>query len=182
MNLLYKITDANWETKNRTKWGPGVTHTAPGAGALCTKGWLHAYLSPELATLLNPIHAAFKDPVLWEAEGEIGARDGQLKVGSAALTTVRTVEAPVFTMEQRVKFAILCAKAVYHDPDFVAWADAWLGGADRSYKAEAAWAAEAAARAARATEATEAAWAAALATAATASLDLVAIAKQALEP
>ena len=171
MNLLYKITDANWETKNRTKWGPGVTHTAPGSGALCTNGWLHAYLSPELATLLNPIHAAFKDPVLWEAEGEIGARDGQLKVGSAALTTVRTVEAPVFTMEHRVKFAILCAKAVYHDPDFVAWADAWLGGADRSYKAEVAAAAAAAA-----------AWAAALASAATASLDLVAIAKQALEP
>ena len=191
MNLLYKFTDANWETKNRTKWGPGVTHTAPGAGALCTEGWLHAYLSPELATLLNPIHAAFKDPVLWEAEGEIGARDGQLKVGSAALTTVRTVEVPVFTMEQRVKFAILCAKAVYHDPDFVAWADAWLGGADRSYKAEAAaawaeaaaWAAAEAVAAAAAEEV--AAWAArsaAWATAATASFDLVAIAKQALEP
>ena len=183
MNLLYKITDANWETKNRTKWGPGVTHTAPGSGALCTNGWLHAYLSPELATLLNPIHAAFKDPVLWEAEGEIGARDGQLKVGSAALTTVRTVEAPVFTMEQRVKFAILCAKAVYHDPDFVAWADAWLGGADRSYKAAVWTEAEAAARAAEAVAAAEAAARAAVwATAATASFDLVAIAKQALEP
>ena len=158
MALYYKLTDENWETKNHTKWGPGITNTASGVGELCTDAWIHVYLSPELAVLLNPIHADFKDPVLWEAEGEIGARDGQLKAGCKRVTTLRIVEAPAFTTEQRVKFAILCSKAVYTKPFYIAWADAWLSGKDRTVEAaEAAErAAEAAAeRAERATAAAE---------------------------
>ena len=208
MALCYKLTDENWETKNHTKWGPGITNTASGVGELCTDAWIHVYLSPELAVLLNPIHADFKDPVLWEAEGEIGARDGQLKAGCKRVTTLRIVEAPAFTTEQRVKFAILCSKAVYTAPSYIAWADAWLSGKDRTVEAAraaaeraAAAAAERAARAAavwaaRATvwaeraaaEAAEraAVWAAEAAKAAKAaeasSFDLVAIARQALAP
>ena len=57
MTKLYKLTDQNHQTRNNTKWGAGVTHTASGQGDLCTAGWLHAYTSPLLAVLLNPIHA-----------------------------------------------------------------------------------------------------------------------------
>jgi hypothetical protein len=186
---LYKLTDANHKTMNATQWYAGKTHTAPGRGELCSNGWLHAYLSPELAVLLNPIHADLEDPVLWEAEGSEPFKfDHQLKVGCASITTLRIIPLPVVCIEQRVTFAIHCALAVCSDPSFVKWATAWLNGTDRSETAAwaaaaAAWAAEATAAqaaqaAARAAEAAEAAaWAA---EAAAPDFDLIAIAKAAL--
>src|SRR5208283_5897438 len=116
MTTLYKLTDENHCTYGGTEWGVGVTHETSGEGALCSSGWLHAYLSPELAVLLNTIHAGFKNPVLWEADGDVGLTDHQLKVGCKKLTTVRILEAPSVSPEQRVKFAIFCALAVYDDP------------------------------------------------------------------
>jgi hypothetical protein len=174
---LWKLTDRKHRTRGATQWGEGATHTASGEGELCTPGWLHAYLSPELAVLLNPIHADISDPVLWECEGDIGKRDHDLKVGCSRLTTLRAVPLPACSVEQRVEFAIRCALAVCDEPSFVAWANAWLDGSNRSAAAaeaateaapEAAAAKEAAAKeaaawAAWAAEAAEAAWAAAAA-------------------
>jgi hypothetical protein len=162
---LYKLTDENGMTWGRTQWGEGVTHEATGPmdAPLCSNGWIHAYEHPLLAVLLNPIHADFDKPRLWEAEGEIGLRDGQLKCGCRKLTTVRELSVPKMTTEQRVKFAILCAKTVEKGVAWNAWADGWLNGKDRSEEAAAAWAAEAAeaaARAAWAAAAEAAAWAA----------------------
>jgi hypothetical protein len=143
MTILYKLTDEQGRTRsdeaNETQWGPNVTHTAVGEDDddLCSDGWIHAYLSPELAVLLNPVHAEFANPRLWEAEGEIGAAEGQLKVGCKTLTTVRELLLPEVTTEQRVKFAVLCAKAVYRERKWVAWANAWLSGKDRSADAAA---------------------------------------------
>jgi len=34
--------------------------------------------------------------------------------------------------EQWTRFGILCALAVYREPGYMAWAEAWLSGADRS--------------------------------------------------
>ena len=39
---------------------------------------------------------------------------------------------PVVSLEQRIRFAILCARAVYREPGWCAWAEAWLTGADRT--------------------------------------------------
>lgn len=160
---LYKLTDQMHQTKNCTQWGEEVTHATSGTGSLCGPGWLHAYLSPELAVLLNPIHADIAGPVLWECEGEVDKNDHDLKVGCTRLTTLHTIPLPAVTVEQRVAFAIYCAKAVYSDLAFVKWADRWLDGSDRSERAaeaaevEAAmWAAKAATRA----EAKAAMWAA----------------------
>ncbi len=155
MVTLYKLTNKNCETQNNTKWGEGITNNTDGIGELCSSGWIHAYLSPELAILLNPIHANFSNPILWEAEGEVGKTDGQLKVGCKSLTTIRKLSTPVISTEQKIKFAILCAKAVYNEPKFIGWADNWLSGSDRSKStaqaAEAAtWTARAAARTAEA--------------------------------
>ena len=151
---LYKLTDPNGVTRARepgeTQWGENVTHTAIGDGnELCTFDVIHAYLTPELAILLNPIHADFSEPILWEAEGEIVAREGDIKVGCKSLTTLRRLPLVEPTLVQRIAFGILCAKAVYSEPSFVAWADKWLSGEDRC---------QAAAQAAA--EAAEAAWAA----------------------
>ena len=183
MSKLFKLTDSCGKTRNDTQWGPGVSHSGTGQGELCGPGWIHAYEHPLVAVLLNPIHANIQNPRLWEAEGEIAMRDGQLKCGCRKLTTVREIPIPAVTTEMRVRFGILCAKEVCACSAWNAWADRWLSGEDRTQAAAEraraagaaaaeAWAAQAAAAwAAQATEAAEAteaaaAWAAAWAEAA----------------
>lgn len=171
MITLYKLTDGDGQTHNGTQWGHGVSHSGTGNGELCGPGWIHAYEHPLIAVLLNPMHANFQHPRLWEAEGEVGLRDGQLKCGCKTLTTLREIPIPAVTTEMRVRFAIMCAKDVCADLAWNAWADRWLSGEDRTQASaeaaradaasEAAEGARAAARAARAMAAAEAAEAAA---------------------
>jgi hypothetical protein len=84
---------------------------------------------------MNPIHAGFDNPRLWEAEGEVGKRTGQLKCGCRSLITVREIGTPTITTKHRIRFAILCAKKVCADSQWNVWADAWLDGTNRSVEA-----------------------------------------------
>ena len=179
MIKLYKLTDSYGKTCNDTQWGPGVSHSGTGEGGLCGPGWIHAYEHPLIAVLLNPIHADFKKPRLWEAEGEVVLRDGQLKCGCRTLTTVREIPLPEITTEMRVRFAILCAKEVCASyRAWNAWADKWLSGEDRTQAAaKAAKAAAAVWAAVEARAEAEAAWAAGWA--AEAGTDIFAIAEKA---
>ena len=138
MIKLYKLTDRDGQTFGGTQWGPGVSHSGTGKGELCGPGWIHAYEHPLVAVLMNPIHANFKNPRLWEAEGEVGLRDGQLKCGCKTLTTIREIPLPEITMEMRVRFTILCAKEVCACSEWNAWGDKWLSGEDRTLSAAAA--------------------------------------------
>src|SRR4051812_13853910 len=163
---LYKLTDENGRTRGSTQWGVDIEHTATiGRPKLCSRTVIHAYASPLLAVLLNPIHAAIYTPQLWEAEGEvvIAAWD---KVGCKTLTTKRQITIPRITTIQKVAFAILCGKQVFKNPKWNIWADNWLSGKDRSRAAAAAAAAAAYAANAAATAATYAANAATAAAAA----------------
>ena len=168
MIKLYKLTDRYGQTWGGTQWGPGVSHSGTGALWLCGPGWIHAYEHPLVAVLLNPIHANFKNPRLWEAEGEVGLRDGPLKCGCKTLTTVREIPLPAITTEIRVRFAIMCAKEVCACLSWEAWADRWLSGEDRTQaaadraraSAAEAWSAAAAYERADAWAASSAAWAA----------------------
>jgi hypothetical protein len=173
MSNLYKLTDSCGKARNDTQWGPGISHSGTGEGGLCGPGWIHAYEHPLIAVLMNPIHANFPNPRLWEAEGEVGLRDGHLKCGCATLTTVREIPLPSITTEMRVRFAILCAKEVCACLSWNAWADRWLSGGDRTQAAAEAAAARAEASATRAYERAyeraEAAWAARAAAEAAAS-------------
>ena len=208
--IKYKLTTQQGTTHNGYQWSlpkgkrPGKWHKTDGRGELCGPGWLHYYHDPMLAVLLNPIHANIKDPILWEVEvdGE-QLDDNGLKGGTTKMRLVRRIELPTFSTVQRTAFGILCALEVCKEKSFVAWANKWLSGNDRSAaaaratEAAAAWAeraAEAAAVWAReaATWATEAAaaWAAEAAAARAAEaaaawearaaqIDLVTIAKKA---
>jgi hypothetical protein len=133
---LYKVADANDQSGDGIEWGENVTHAATGTGKeLFTDGWIHAHEHPLLAALLIP--AIYVDPrniLLWEAEGEIGLRDGQLKCGCRSLTTIRRIEMPEVAASARVRFAVMCAMAVDRDPSFVGWAYGWLNGTDRSHE------------------------------------------------
>jgi len=204
VTALYKLTDENDRTYSGCQWGEDVQHVTSGEGQLCGDGWTHWYTDPLLAVLLNPIHADFALATahLWEGQGTIGADDNGLKVGCTDGRTLRRVEMPRVTLEQRIRFGILCARVVYGGPGWNLWADEWLSGKDRTTttaKAAMAEAAEVAARAAEASaraaaaaaevaaravveaRAKAAAWAAEAAEAAAKAsrLDLIAIAREA---
>jgi hypothetical protein len=174
MTTWYKLTDKDGYTRkneaNQCIWGENITHTAAGKSSLlCTSGFIHVYRHPLIAAFMNPIHADFENPLLWECEanGEC-AHEGQLKSGFRSVTTLRLIDLPVISLEQRVRISIYCALKQYSEPSFVKWAQGWLDGSNRSTAEEVAraeWAEWAAARAAawaaRAAEAaTRAEWAA----------------------
>src|SRR3990167_6844959 len=116
-------------------------------------------------------------------------RDDGSKVGCTSLTTRSRVDVPVVTITQRVAFGILAARAVYTEAAWCAWADKWLSGEDRTVNAaddadartaRAARTALAAAALAARTAAADAADAADAARYANRTLDLAAIAQQAV--
>ena len=166
MSKLYKLTDQHGRTHGGTQWGVGVTHTADGQSKeLCNGHWIHAYRDPYVAVLLNPAHAAFTYPRLWECRGKVGL-DMADKCGCTELTTVREIALPKVTQPQAVEFARLVALRVYplwreYDKDGIG--GRWLHGDKSISAADAVWAAT------RATWATEAAAAATAATAAAAA-------------
>ena len=134
--LVYKLTNQHSQTYNNTQWGVNVTHKTNGKGELCTKGWLHFYNSPELAILMNPIHARFSNPKMWLAEaGGKFKDDFGIKGGCTKLTTLREIPVPVITETQKIAFGILCALEVCDDKEFQKWANNWLENKDRTEKA-----------------------------------------------
>ena len=131
----------------------------------------HAYTSPVLAELLDPIHANFREYRVFrgEASGPV-ISDRGLKVGYTNMRITEELPRLHITTENRIRFGIACACRVYTSAEYRAWAGRWVSGADRTEAAAwaavraaktavaAAWAAEAAVAAAWAAEA--AAWAA----------------------
>jgi hypothetical protein len=166
MATWYKLTDKDGYTRkgkeNECLWGENITHYATGKGSqLCSRDLIHVYRNPLIASFMNPSHADFKNPLLWECEAKGDCNhDGQLKSGFKTVTTIRRIDLPVITLEKRIRISIYCALKQYSAPSFVKWANAWLDGSDRSARAAAAAEAEARAAAARAARAARA-WAAA---------------------
>ena len=193
----YKLTDKNNRTRNNTQWGINVSHTATGIKKnLCSDGWIHFYTHPLLAVLMNPNHANFINPKLWEAEASGEMKHESLKSGCKTLTTIKEIPLPEVSVTQKIAFAILCAKEVCKDEKWNSWADKWLSGEDRSKEtayaaanaAAAAYAAGAAANADANAAAAYAAFAAAAAfhatyatyAAAAAKVNFIEIAKKAM--
>ncbi len=138
--FLYKLTTQDFKTRqgyrNECTWGENVSHSGTGVGRLCGPGWIHAYTSPLLAVLLNPVHAGIANPVLWEcSHSGVALNDNGLKVGCRALTTLRQISLPAISVNQKVIFGVLCALEVYRAPSFVKWANDWLAQANRDASA-----------------------------------------------
>ena len=136
----YKLTNENGQTKNQTQWGPNVSHSAKGepGQSLCSDGWMHFYTNPLIAVLMNPIHAEFKSPKLWECETSGEELHEALKSGCKTLTTIEEIPLPEITLNQKIAFGILCAKEVCTDEAWNQWADRWLNGEDRTKESAAA--------------------------------------------
>lgn len=148
MSLFYKLVTQDYTTLNNTKWKIGKTvFAAKGEAKLCSPTVVHSYSSPELAVLLNPIHANIKNPRMLVCEAPKAIIKDWGKNGHEQLTPIKEIELPVFSREQKVYFAILCAMQVYKEPTFILWAESWITGKDRTSKAArsaAAYAADAA--------------------------------------
>lgn len=124
-SVVYKLTDQAMRTHGGYQWTLGEWRETSGEGDLCGKGWLHWYHDPLLAVLLNPIHADFANPRLFEAEADGETRDDHgLKGGSTRLRIVREIPLPAVTRTQRVALGVLCTQAVIADrcPAWSAWA------------------------------------------------------------
>jgi len=129
----YKLTDQNGKTKNNTQWGPNITHSSTGNDkSLCSNGWIHFYKDPLIAVLMNPSHADFKSPKLWECETDGEHLHEELKSGCKTLTTIKEIPVPEISLTQKIAFGILCVKEIFNDEKWNLWADKWLSGEDRS--------------------------------------------------
>ena len=133
---LYKLTNSKGNTKNNTHWEVGITHSLEikRNPRLCSEDVLHAYTSPLLATLMNPAHASYINPLCFTVDGEIAISDGT-KVGCFSLTVTDTFVLPKVSTTQRTAFGILCALEVCKDKDFALWALRWLSDEDRTVEA-----------------------------------------------
>ena len=153
---IYKLTDMNMKTYGGYPWALGKWNRTSGEGDLCGPGWLHAYTSPVLAELLDPIHANFREYRVFrgEASGPV-ISDRGLKVGYTNMRITEELPRRHITTENRIRFGIACACRVYTSAEYRAWAGRWVSGADRTEAA--ARTAETAVRAARTARA--AAWA-----------------------
>jgi pyruvate/2-oxoglutarate dehydrogenase complex dihydrolipoamide acyltransferase (E2) component len=115
---LYKLTDINGKTRNNTQWGENATVSLPHVvdPQLCSEHVIHAYVSPDVALLLNPIHADLDVATmqLWECEGDVVVSDWG-KVGCFTLTTVRQIEFPEWWKNNKLdviaKFSKRCAES-----------------------------------------------------------------------
>jgi hypothetical protein len=142
--LKIKLTDQEMRTYGGFQWGLGEKRIVEEPGTeLCEKDLFHYYETAEQAVLFNPVHANIQSPRIFEVEVDREVAFDGLKGGCHEMTLLRELELPVFTMEQRVEFAIKCAMRVYQEPGFVKWAGDWLTGKDRSVEAAraAGWAA-----------------------------------------
>ena len=182
--IRYKLTDADMKSNSSTfQWKIREWYSVKVKPELCSNGF-HCYQHPLLAVLHNPIHSNYCEGMrLWKCE--VSGRsetEGQMKECWRKMRLVEEIPVPVITANQRIIYAILCAKQVCNNTNWNVWADNWLSGKDRSAEAAKAakaasaaeavvWAVEWAADAAMATEAAmatgaaKAAWAVAWAVA-----------------
>lgn len=132
MTTLYKLTSSDMLTRNNTHWGINITHKLPKKKeyTFCSGDVIHAYVSPNLATIMDCMHGKFlPKAILWECEGNIVINDG-IKIGCTELTTLYQVKIPTITLRQKVTFAIKCVQHIYKDPNWNKWANHWLRDED----------------------------------------------------
>jgi hypothetical protein len=129
----YKLTTQARSAYRGFKWTPGEWVETSGDGELCDAGWTHWYTDPLLAVIFNPIHASIYDPLLWRGEVDgTCCEDHGLKEGWTRGRIVEQIALPTVTTVQKIAFAILTALEVYDEQKYVHWAHRWLSGEDRS--------------------------------------------------
>ena len=150
---MFKLTDQDMRTHGGFQWRLGEMRRVENyTGVACGTGALHSYRDPLLAIFMNPIHANFSNPRLFEAQTGVKVKSVELKWISEKLTLIKEIPVPEMTREQRVEISIRICKLLHKDANWNAWADKWLDGSDRSVES-----AESAARSVESVESAESA-------------------------
>jgi hypothetical protein len=96
-----------------------------------SEGWLHCYSDPLIAILLNPINENIQNPRLFEVEVDGKEAHCNMKYAYKKMRLMKEVNVPKITLEQKVKFAVLCALEICGDNKFTSWAKDWYGDKKR---------------------------------------------------
>ncbi len=147
--MKYKLTDEKGQTHGGCQWGENVTHTAEGKGkTLCSSDVIHYYEDTLLAVFANPVHANFRNPILWEFKPQRKIGGDALKSACKTGRTIRQIPLPEITTLQKVEIGIRCVMLIYTGATWLKWAEGWLSGKAANAAYAAANAANAAAYAA----------------------------------
>ena len=99
--ICYKLTNRNHCTRNKTKWGPGVTNTAKqdwmtgdklGQGPLCSSSWIHAFIHPLQAYSQTSVWDAPRPWHFYLCIGYGKMRAENDKIGFVTLKTVKEIK------------------------------------------------------------------------------------------
>ena len=90
---VYKLVSRDMCTYGKTKWKIGQWKETNGEGRLCGPGFLHCYVHPFIAILLNSRHVDFKRFYLFEGEakGKI-LTNYNMKLGVTKLRITKKIE------------------------------------------------------------------------------------------
>jgi len=128
----FKLTKEDLKTRY-TKWIIGIPVTAEGNGPkLCSDGWIHFYIDPIIAVLMNPAHANFNPFRMFECETSGEHLHEPLKSGCKTLTITKEITPPEVTVVNRIAFGILCTLEIEQSAKYMKWAKGWLDNNDRS--------------------------------------------------
>ena len=132
--IAYKLTDEKMQTRGGCQWALGETTRAKGkVFEPYTDGCLHLYESPEVVAFMAPLHGVENYTRCFRVcTGRQVLNDGT-KIGVRSATPLEEVLLPKPTLEQRIYFVIQASLKFPQTPDYVAWADDWKSGRDRSY-------------------------------------------------
>ena len=142
--ILYKLTNARRQTglsahAKKTTWYKGFRPPRlDGNGPVCSGHWYHAYSSPLLAVLLDPIHGDFGEGRrcyrVKVNEADVGDLDSGLKFGFKTGLVLDEVPLPEVTLVQKIAFGILCSLKSPQPGKYFYWAPDWLSGKNRSWE------------------------------------------------
>jgi hypothetical protein len=133
-----KLTHFDRTTYGDCQWIVGEWKETSGDGPLCSDGWIHVYEhGPVLAEILSPLHTDHGNGRrMWRVEiGGETKRDGQSKFGVTRCRLLEELPVPDITPQNRIEFAIRCAKRVCRNEEWNEWADRWLKGPGRADEA-----------------------------------------------
>jgi hypothetical protein len=144
--MLIKLTNEKGNTREHEGWKAGETVSIPPKKRSCHFGncdnWkIEVYFcnpryfaSKKLPLLLWPIGNHSLDFKAFEVKGEIVAHEGGVHDGGVfslchEVKVVKELALPAVSMDDRVRFAVLCAKQVVNPIEFpvwTEWANNWI--------------------------------------------------------
>jgi len=130
--MYYKLLSQNMTSHNNTQWELGVKKSISiPSDRMCSDQVFHCYNHPALAAFFNVVHAAIRNPRLFQIEVDKIINHDGMKFASKEQTLVRELALPQISKEQMIEFAmrvVLSLGAEHIAEPWVKWMENWLNG------------------------------------------------------